>query len=280
VRLAPGRTAVVSLILCLAALGPARAGAWGQRGHEIAATIAEARVGPAAREMLRELVGATPLADLAMWADYQRDRETRPWHYVNIAGPGGYDARRDCPDGSCVVARIEWAAAELTSAREPVARLRALRWLVHLVADVHQPLHASPFRDRGGNDLPVRIGKRRQPTDLHRVWDGDVVDAIAPRRSPADAARTISLGISPSDAAAWAAQLAPSSWADESAATVRTLYAELEHALEPRRIGALPRGYPAAQRAIAGRRLAQAGVRLAALLDRAAAERARSARGR
>jgi hypothetical protein len=272
----PTRPTVLLLTLCAAALGPTPAAAWGQRGHALAATIAEARVGPEAREMVRELVGELPLADLAMWADHHRDDETRRWHYVNVGATGAYDARRDCSDGDCVVARIEWAAAELAAARDPAARLRALRWLVHLVADVHQPLHASPFRDRGGNDLMVRIWKRRQPTSLHRVWDADVVDAIAPRRDAADAARAISRALAASDAAAWSARLSPSSWADESAATARAIYADLEHALEQKGIRSLPRGYPAAQRAVAERRLAQAGVRLAALLDRAAAERARS----
>jgi nuclease S1 len=266
----------VQALLCVAAFAPAPALGWGERGHQIVGAVAETRLGPAAREMVGELIGVLSLAtpDVATWADDHRDRKTRTWHYVNILSPTGrYDPARDCPRRDCIVARIDWAAAELARAEAPAARMAALRWLVHLVADVHQPLHASHVQDRGGNEVRVRIGTRRQPTDLHRVWDSDVVSAIERGRDGVEAGRVVARRIAPAAAATWAANLEPASWAEESSREVREIYARLGELPPSRGILQLPKGYPAAGREVAERRLAQAGVRLAALLDRVAAER-------
>lgn len=273
----PSRRLLAPLALVLSvvlAAAPRAARAWSDPAHRIVADIAEARLSPAARRLVRDIIGDRPLAEVAGWADRQDDRATRPWHYVNVPVKArGYDAARDCPRGDCVVAAIERSTAALRDATTDLDRADALRWLVHLVADVHQPLHAGDGRDRGGNELEVRFAHRRHPVSFHHVWDTEVVQPLLGSRGPGAAARALAARIRPEDAAAWAARLDPVAWADESAALARALYAELY--VEPRAGAAilLPRDYARAQRARVEERLGMAGVRLAALLDRIAAAR-------
>jgi nuclease S1 len=253
---------------------PTSADAWSGAGHRIVAAIAESRLSPAARRMVTQVLGHASLADVAQWADALDDRDLRRLHYVNVPlAAAGYDGRRDCAAGTCAVAAIERFAADLERGRSDASRADALRWLVHLVGDVHQPLHAGDVRDRGGNGLVVRYASRRAPTTFHAVWDGEVVAAVLRSRAPGETARRVAERISPADAAAWATDATPSSWVDGSHALATTLYAEL--GLEPRD-GAevtLPRDYARRQRVRTERALAAAGVRLAALLDRIAAAR-------
>lgn len=155
-------------------LAPVDASGWGSAGHEIGAAIAEQRLTPDAKAMVRDVAGNVPLSDpsIATWADAHRTPDNAPWHYVNIPMTSGrYNPDRDCPTGSCAVAQMRRARDELARGRDAERRLEALRWIVHLVVDLHQPLHAGDGWDRGGNDLRVRLGNRKQPITLHSVWD-------------------------------------------------------------------------------------------------------------
>jgi hypothetical protein len=273
----------LTYILLLALLAtPSAAGAWSEPGHRIVAAIAEERIGPAARRLLREIVGGKSIADrdVALWADEVKDRRTGPWHYVNVPlAAEGYVASRDCPPGGCAVSAIASAARDLRDGTDARTLADALRWLVHLVADVHQPVHAGEVRDRGGNDTWVRLGQRRQPLSVHRLWDAEVVEPLVHRSDPIRASRALAAAIRPADAAAWGAELDPAAWATESRRTAQAIYAELEtYPVSHDRI-LLPASYPEAQRARTVEALARAGVRLATLLDRiAAAREARAAR--
>jgi hypothetical protein len=274
------RLLLLPLAVLLAAIltAPAGAGAWSAQGHELVGAIAEARLSPAARALVHELAGDLPLSspEIAAWADEVKDARTRPWHYVNIPfGAGRYVAARDCPDGACAVAALQRAEAVLRDPRaSAVARADALRWVVHLVGDLHQPLHAGDGRDRGGNDLRVRLRHRRQPTNLHRVWDHEVVAPIVGRRGTERAARALLADVPARTATAWAAELDPAVWAEESNREAQAIYAELGVTPGERAIVALrPWNYERAQRARAEADLTRAGVRLAAILDRIAARR-------
>jgi hypothetical protein len=158
------------------------------------ADLAEARLRPAAHaEALRLLAGepATHLGDVADWADEVRRAggraagATRRWHFVDFGGGCDYVPARDCPEGQCVIAAINRQRLVLGDRRRPDAERReALKYVVHLVADVHQPLHATPVHDKGGNDYQVAWhGKGR---NLHGVWD-DLVLFRAMSRDDADA---------------------------------------------------------------------------------------------
>jgi hypothetical protein len=233
-------------------------------------------MGPAARRLVREIVGAKLLSDheIAVWADDVRDRRTAPWHYVNVPfGAEGYEPRRDCPRAGCAVSALEDAIARLRGASDAVELADALRWLVHLAGDVHQPMHVGELRDRGGNETEVRIGRRRQPVSVHYVWDRTVVDPLLRGSDPLRAGRALSASVRPEEAAAWVADPSPVAWANESHRLARSIYDELRTFPVSRDTILLPGDYAESQRTRTSEALAKAGVRLAATLDRIAAER-------
>ncbi len=171
----PALTAIFTLL----ALLPGLAFAWGAPGHRIIASRAEAQLRPAALAEARRLLamdGAAHLSDVANWADEQRDSnapgsaDTRRWHYVNFNDECDYVPPRDCPDGQCVIAAINRQFLVLGDRRRPDPERRdALKYLVHFVGDAHQPLHASPLHDKGGNDYQVSVNG--EGSNLHQVWD-------------------------------------------------------------------------------------------------------------
>jgi len=164
--------------------------AFGTEGHQVVAQLAASQLTPRAKAHLDQLLALEPgstLASVSTWADDTRNRHTAKWHYVNF--PRGADCQyvkeRDCPDGQCVVEAINAQVRTLSSAstNDP-AKLLALKYLVHLVADVHQPLHAGFADDRGANLYQVQFMGRG--TNLHAVWDSGLlrgegleVDALA-----------------------------------------------------------------------------------------------------
>ena len=250
------------LALWLALCAPAFA--WGPEGHEIVAAVALRELTPAARGQVAHLLGgeAMMIHD-ANWADEIRDqrRNTGSWHYVNIplAEPG-YDARRDCPHGDCVVAQIGNELRLLSDRRaDDRARTEALRFLIHFVADVHQPLHAADDGDRGGNDVHVSMGRER--ASLHKVWDTDVVQALG--YDTGVIAADLERSVTQTQRKAWSAGT-PAAWANESQAVARD---EIYPPVDGRRFVRLQRDYVFRESAVARAQLAKAGVRLAWLLN-------------
>ncbi|HKU65734.1 MAG TPA: S1/P1 nuclease [Rhizomicrobium sp.] len=255
---------LASLLIGLAGLAPLPARAWGPQGHEVVALIAEQQLSAGARtEVARLLGGAAMMVHDSNWADEIRDRrrETSSWHYVDIPLMArGYDPRRDCPDRNCAVAQIENNLRILANRRlGNSVRREALRFLIHFIADVHQPLHAEDNNDRGGNQVRVTIGRSR--ATLHRVWDSDVVEAMG--RDSAGIAAGIGHSLSPRERKAWASGTVPQ-WANEAHAIARDwIYPQLQGRQELR----LPHDYATRQAAIARMQLAKAGLRLAFLLN-------------
>ena len=147
---------------------------WGPEGHRLVAEIAGRHLKAAAKaEIQRLLPEGETLESIAPWADEVRPqrRETAPWHYINIpleAAKGEW--RPYCPNDECIVTAIRRFAARLADRKLARAeREEALRFLVHFVGDLHQPLHCGDRRDRGGNDVPVIF--RQRATNLHSIWD-------------------------------------------------------------------------------------------------------------
>lgn len=166
-------------IALIAVLIPATSFGWGRDGHRIIGHIAEQFLSTNARAAVRDLLGDESLADVSTWADEVRGspayRWTAPLHYVNSPpGSDGYDAQRDCADGCCVVGAIEHYADVLRDSQAPrPVRIEALKFLVHFVGDVHQPLHAGYGVDRGGND--VKVFFFGDNTNLHSLWDSGLI---------------------------------------------------------------------------------------------------------
>jgi hypothetical protein len=130
-------------------LHPTSALAWGSEGHYIVAEIAEQHLDPTTTKQIRELLSIeanTSLADFANWAyQIRRQRpETASWHFVDIPiTAAGYDAVRDSAGRNCVVEKIKQFADELQNSGLPaLQRLEALKFVVHFVGDLHQPLYA------------------------------------------------------------------------------------------------------------------------------------------
>jgi hypothetical protein len=221
---------------------------------------------PAARRQVAQLLGSDAmLVEQSNWADEIRDqrRDTARWHFVDIplVAPG-FVPQRDCAHGDCVVAQIE---SDFRTLRNPrlgnMARSQALLFLIHFVADVHQPLHSEDNDDKGGNGVRVRIGRER--TNLHRVWDVDVVEVSG--RDPDAVAADIERAITPEQRQAWA-RGTPADWANEAHVIARDqIYPPLRGAREVH----LPRDYAWREATVARVQLAKAGVRLAWLLNNA-----------
>ncbi len=254
----------LSVLFLVSLAFPARA--WAPEGHEIIAQIAADNLTPSAHLRISQLLGGDAPALMVLdadWADEIRaDRpQTVAWHFVNIEiGSKGYDPRRDCPHDDCVVAQINRDVAVLKQANAPhTARLEALLYLIHFVGDVHQPLHAADRHDKGGNRFVVYLDHRR--TNLHSVWDQDVVTALG--REPLPVAAAIEAQYSAAQKTAMM-RGTPADWANESfEIAAHDIYAHLRFRGPVR----LPPDYPERQSAIVRLQLERAGLRLAMLLN-------------
>lgn len=148
------------LIIILLVVSVQDSAAWGPQGHRVIGFIAETHLQSEVKQLILEKFNINSLADVATWADQARKKrkEENPWHYTNIEeGQGTYDAERDCPSGACVTEKIHEFSGILgdRSASLP-QRKDALKYLVHFVGDVHQPLHLGNKKDRGGGTLRDR----------------------------------------------------------------------------------------------------------------------------
>lgn len=185
------RTFAAALAM-LALILPTPGQAWGFFAHGITAEIALANIRPETRAQIERLLRAerligTPdcplgtLVDAATWADcVRRDGGrwgyTAAWHYKTAPVCEDYAARGNCAGGNCVNGQIERAFEVLSRQELPDnVRLEALAWLVHSVGDIHMPLHSGDKDDRGGNDRETAYGIV-PGLNLHSIWDGPLAE--------------------------------------------------------------------------------------------------------
>jgi hypothetical protein len=223
---------------------PAAARAWGCEGHQVVALLAEKHLTPHALAMAKKILadgpidpklsryckegGADPLADASTWPDDIRPLrpDTPPWHYIDIPrGTTIRDLEKFCdPKEGCVTHAIKDQLAILrASETDTRKRADALRFLIHFVGDVHQPLHAITNNDEGGNCVPVTFfdvqPQLRNPQaesyapNLHGVWDtnilgrattGKTVDQVADDLDQSFQSKISSWQKGPSNIDAWA----------------------------------------------------------------------------
>jgi hypothetical protein len=223
----------------------------------------------------------------ASWADAWRSshRETAQWHFVDIELDHP-DLRAACfgfpapakpasagPAEDCVVGRINAFAAELADpATLQAEKILALKFLLHFVGDLHQPLHAADNHDHGGNCVRLALGGPRT-TNLHSYWDTIVIEALG--SDPVALAAALRSQIGPADRARWE-RGDPKTWAMESFGVARTTGYAINSppgcAPDAAPV-ALPAGYDAAAQKAAALQLERAGVRLALVLNRSLAAR-------
>jgi hypothetical protein len=251
--------------------------AWGPEGHRIVGDLAETRLTSTARLQVKKLLGKDDLAGVSAWADeIKRDRpETYGWHFVDIpVDAGGFSEQRDCfrPDEkhpyalqdhhNCVVDRItmfKQALADRNASRQD--RIEALKFLVHFVGDVHQPMHAMG-EARGGNDIHVsefgltQCGK--YPCNLHFAWDTALIEhvGISEKRYVARLNELIA-----SRKLTVQAGGTPAAWANESFLLAKKVWLNGG--------GAIDENYFENDIGIVNRRLALAGIRLAQIINQA-----------
>ena len=183
--------------------------AWGCKGHQVVALIAERHLNARARTVVLQILEAAPISselrrfcgnsgldaivDSSTWADDERTvrPETADWHFIDIPrGATKGNLEQYCPPAGCVTQAILAQLAVLRDAKtSPQARGDALRFLIHFVGDLHQPLHATTNNDLGGNCVPVAyFGSMPQETDptresyrpnLHGIWDTDILERFS-----------------------------------------------------------------------------------------------------
>lgn len=157
----------------------ASAFAYGPTGHRVVARIAENHLTPAAKMGVQNLLGDESLVDVSNWADFIKSdpnwRYADTWHYINYDDGETYEESEKNPKGDAYVKTVEF----IETLRDPAAskedKVIALKFLVHLVGDLHQPLHVGRGEDRGGNDIDAEwFG---HDTNMHRIWDSELIES-------------------------------------------------------------------------------------------------------
>jgi hypothetical protein len=255
------RTCGLAAVFLFAA-GTPSASAWGCDGHRAVALIAERLLSPAAVASINRVLAASPIdaaikpycpplpldpiADASTWADDNRaiDPSTAPWHFIDFptaVGSHNRNYKQYCPAGKCVIDAIVAQFQALTTTADLKVKGNALRYLIHFVGDLHQPLHASTNGDRGGNCLPVTYLSERPQEDerhnwrpnLHGVWDDGLIRRLMSTNNLADSralADYIAAQASLSPVAArWPSAKRVTSWArDASSLSRKVTYGKLQ----------------------------------------------------
>lgn len=250
----------IAALVVLAAFS--RAYSFGADGHRIAGLIAQDRLCAEAEQEVRTLGQGQSLDQLGLWADRIRGepewQHSAPWHYMNIPDGARLEDYRHPPEGDILWA-IRHFATTLADRQESIAKRRdALRFLIHFVVDIHQPLHVGRESDRGGNMIDVDPGTGG-PVNLHRFWDTDAVALSG--LGVEDYVRSLA-GLIETNAVTWV-QDTLMDWARESQALRPDVYDF------GGRGNRLTRDYLENAERITRLRLAQAGVRLVAEVNRA-----------
>ena len=261
------------------ALVPAPASAWGKTGHRVVAAIADTQLSGLARANVEEILGpGESLDEAANWPDEMRSapgdfwqKTATPWHYVTLNGII-YDHAPPEGDALEALGRFSKVLRDSNASRED--KQLALRFIVHLVGDLHQPLHNGRCCDKGGNEVKVTwFGK---PTNLHAVWDSQLVDEE--QLSFTELAAKLERHISNDDVIKWW-DINPRDWTSESAEIRDTLYPPPAKPKKGQRVKKgkpllpdLSWAYAFKFTPLMERRLSQGGVRLAAYLNALFAE--------
>jgi S1/P1 Nuclease len=283
--------------LALLCLSSRPASAWGDEGHEVIGLIAEHYLQPAVRARALELLRhddtglvERDLAHEATWADKFRDSDrdtgkrryfgTRDWHFIDLE-IAGIDVSGACygrhplpaavpasagPAEDCIIDKLDQFYVELKNPDTPEEERRvALQFLLHLVGDVHQPLHASDDHDQGGN-RKLASGPNIGFNNLHHDWDTEFVARLG--ASDTDIARVLISRITAADRARWSSGT-PLDWAVETyEVSKKHAYGLLPAVSEGSRYQ-LSEGYVDDATVVTAEQLSKAGVRLALMLNRA-----------
>lgn len=251
------RTFIAAILI---ALTSTQAFAWSQIGHRVTGAIAEPLLSRKAKAQIAAIIGNESLAEASTWADEMRSSPeefwqvtANPWHYVTVPPGKTYAEVGAPPQGDAFTALAKFKA----TLQDPAATLEqkqlALRFTIHLIGDLHQPLHVGNGTDRGGNDVKVTTGP--DETNLHSVWDGYLVDRE--QLSYSEKTAWLARRITPALKREWSVA-DPLVWIGESAVIRETIYPTTPQ---------ISWKYAFDQQEKVDTRLTQAGVRMAAYLN-------------
>ena len=248
---------------------------FGELGHQVIAALTQDMLTPKAKQKVDAILSAAEggaaapqLAKIAVWADKIRSLrpETRSWHFVNLEldEPGYAELKTDTPN---VVTVLEKEMALLSNPNEDrYVREEALKWIVHLVGDLHQPLHTGEDHDKGGNLQKVKVNRRTY--NLHQVWDFVLLE----RLNLGELEMHSLLGrqiATQRDFLTRNSQGTPRDWVNESHAKARTCYTQHGKKIRKGIAIGLDQDYMQASTLLVLEQVKIAAVRLAFVLNRA-----------
>jgi hypothetical protein len=169
------KTKVLVIVLMFWAV---QASTWGLTGHRVVGKIAEIYLSKKAEKEVKKILGNESLADVANWMDFIKSEPAYDfmgaWHYCTIPDGMTY-AQAGVPEEKDILWAIDKFSKDLKSDTASLETKQiALKSIVHLIGDLHQPLHVGNGEDRGGND--VKVTYFYQSSNLHRVWDSGIID--------------------------------------------------------------------------------------------------------
>ena len=253
------------------AVAASPAAAWGPIGHRVSAALAERNISGRTRAYVEQILDRESLPEAATWPDEERSnpdpfwKEASPYHYVTLAPGEPADQLAHPPEGDAVTALARFTAVLRDPAASREDKARALRFVIHIVPDLHNPLHAGKPGDRGANDVKVLWFGAAE--NLHWVWDEGIINQQA--LSFSEYAERLAGRTTPAQVLAWW-DPRPATWIDESTALRDRVYPATGPELGLGTVDSpvvLSWSYDWQWRPSLEQRLQQGGVRLAAYLE-------------
>lgn len=202
--------------------------ALGQNGHRVTGEIAEIYLTDSAKRQINEILNNESLAEISTYVDQMRSEQTeywqktsKPFHYVTVPDGKTYDQVVAPPQGDAVTALEKYRKVLLDSNSTRDEKSLAIKWIVHIIADLHQPLHAGNGLDRGGNNFKVKFFGF--DTNLHSVWDTHMIENFG--LSYSEMTDWLARKITKEKVKQWNA-IDPRVWIKESVEIRQTIYPE------------------------------------------------------
>ncbi|MFC0513537.1 S1/P1 nuclease [Mucilaginibacter angelicae] len=232
---------------------------WGFKGHRAVATIAQKHLTSNTAYVVSAYLKGESMSDVATWADENRNPKTAPWHFLNLPLGLTHDAFVKAvteSDNNVYTAILKTEAQLKDQSLDADQKNEALKYLIHLVGDAHQPMHVSRKEDKGGNTIQLRFDNKG--TNLHSLWDSKLIDHE--NLNEVDIAKNYDTA-TPAQIKQWQAD-SPMEWIWESYQVSSELYAQVKPGQD------IDEAYYQKYIPVIRKRVDQAGIRLAGELNR------------
>ncbi len=234
--------------------------ALGQTGHRITGELAEIHINAHTKKALKSILGHKTLAEVSTWPDEMRSnpdefwqKTASPYHYVTVPKGKTYSEVGAPKQGDSVYALNKFSKVIKNKNSSIEEKALAVKFIVHIIGDLHQPLHAGNGLDRGGNQVKLKFYNKE--TNLHRLWDTDLIERR--RLSFTEWSNWLDKEISPSDITSWKTN-DPMVWIEESIKIRDEIYPKED---------SIGYDYLYKNMPVIKTRLKQAGIRIAYYLD-------------